>query len=69
MTYREKFPQLYEELDRIRYAPKPVFLTPDDIITLKLCRDWSKTYVNTDRTNDYERLCQTLERILKQVDA
>lgn len=70
MTYREKFPQLYAELDAIRDAPKPVFLTPDDILTLKLLRD---TYMKElhgsygKSIRDWERLLQTLERILKQI--
>jgi hypothetical protein len=72
MTYREKYPDVYKDLDRVRNGPKPVLFTPDDILTLKLLRDW-----HSERRLRYpdekhrplhtELTLETLERILKQV--
>jgi hypothetical protein len=50
---------------------KPVILTPDDILTLKLLRDDQRKYWHNGngrrRDVELEQLLETLERILKQV--
>lgn len=49
------------------YCLKSVHLTPDDIITLRLAMETTRSNVNPHRTNEDARLLETLERILKQV--
>jgi hypothetical protein len=47
---------------------RPVVLSPDDILTLKLLRDNYKEYnLGNYRTTESDRVLETLERILKQV--
>jgi hypothetical protein len=68
MTYREKYPDVYKELDRIRNGPKPVLLTPGDILTLKLLRDYLREQLLGNwKTSERDHVLETLERILKQV--
>jgi hypothetical protein len=45
-----------------------VSLTPDDILTLKLLRDFlRRETLGNWKTNEWDRSLETLERILKQV--
>lgn len=56
-----------ETINSSQAAKKIVHLTPDDIITLRLCMESTLGNVNPHRTNEDARLLETLERILKQV--
>lgn len=74
MTYKEKYPQVFAELEATSKS-KIVVLSQDDLLTLKLLRDEFKStfFRNKDDPNrniayytEQRRLLETLERILIQ---
>ena len=61
------------QLEVLERGGRAVALTPDDILTLRLLGDdhrRERSFHNTDKSRNIEtdRLLETLERILKQVE-